>query len=74
MAQSRAHIQATTRYEHKAYDKITVRVRKDGDLTRDDIAFSAQAHGESMNEFILNAIRARMESPPGEITREPFVE
>jgi uncharacterized protein (DUF1778 family) len=61
MAQSRAHIQATTRYEHKAYDKITVRVRKDGDLTREDIAKSAQAHGESMNEFILNAIRARIE-------------
>lgn len=74
MAQSKAHIKATIRYESKAYDKILVRVRKDGDLTRDMIALSAQAHGESMNEFILNAIRARMDESTGEITREPFIE
>lgn len=74
MAQSKAHIKATIRYESKAYDKILVRVRKDGDLTRDMIALSAQAHGESMNEFILNSIRARMDAATAEIIREPFVE
>ena len=60
MAQSRAHIQATTRYEHKAYDKITVRVRKDSTLTREIITNAARDAGESLNEYILNSIKARM--------------
>lgn len=74
MAQTRAHIQATTRYEHKAYDKITVRLRKDGELTRDTVAACASACGESLNEYVIKAIIARMEKEPEEITREPFVE
>ena len=72
MAQSRAHIEATTRFEHKAYDKITVRLRKDGELTRDMVSIAARACGESLNEFIINAIRERMSDPPEEITREQF--
>lgn len=72
MAQSKAHIKATIRYESKAYDKILLRLRKDGELTRDMVALAAQARGESVNEFIINAIRERMSDPPEEITREQF--
>jgi predicted HicB family RNase H-like nuclease len=79
MAQSRAHIEATTRFEHKTYDKITVRLRKDGELTRELVAQAASEAGESVNEYVINAIRERMNGGsklPGieEITREPFFE
>ena len=60
MAQSKAHIKATTRYESKAYDKICLRIRKDTEPTRDTIAAAAAAVGESLNEFILNAVKDRM--------------
>ena len=61
MAQSKAHIQATTRYESKAYSKITLRVRKDGEINLEAITAAATARGESLNQFILTAIRERME-------------
>ena len=57
---SKAHIKATTKYEAKAYDKVLLRIRKDGDLTREDITAAATAAGESLNEYILNSIRERM--------------
>ena len=61
MPASRAHIQATTRYESKAYDKITLRLRKDGDLTRETIARAADQAGESVNAYIMQAILDRMQ-------------
>jgi uncharacterized protein (DUF1778 family) len=61
MAQSRAHIQATTRYESKAYNKITLRVRKDGEINLETITAAATANGESLNQFIITAITERME-------------
>lgn len=57
---SKAHIKATTKYESKAYDKVLLRIRKDGELTRDDITAAATAAGQSLNEFILESIRQRM--------------
>jgi len=57
---SKAHIKATTKYEAKAYDKVLLRIRKDGELTREDIQQAATAAGESLNEYILNSIRERM--------------
>jgi uncharacterized protein (DUF1778 family) len=62
MAQSPAHIRATTRFEHKTYDKITVRLRKDGDLTRDQVQAAADRTGESLNAFIIDAIKRKIES------------
>ena len=61
MAQSRAHIQATTRYEHKAYDKITVRLRKDTEPTRDTMTAAADAAGMSLNAYIIAAVIEKME-------------
>ena len=59
--QSKAHIKATNKYEKKAYEKITLRIRKDGKsgLSRDDIKESADKVGESVSEFILHAIKER---------------
>lgn len=62
MSQTRAHIQATTRYETKAYDKILLRVRKDSNRTREDIQIAANAAGESLNEYILKAVDMRMQN------------
>lgn len=60
MAQTQAHKKATQRFETKAYDKILLRIRKDGDRTREDIQKAAESAGESLNQYILNAIDMRM--------------
>ena len=60
MAQSRAHIEATTRYEHKAYDKVTLRLRKDTEPTRDTITAAADAAGMSLNAYVLEAVKEKM--------------
>jgi len=57
-AQRRAHL----KYESKAYDKILVRMRRDSDFTRKDIQRAADAKGESLNQYILNAVKMRMAS------------
>ena len=60
MAISQAQLRATSRYQTKNYDKVCLRIRKDGAVTRDVIAQAAEAVGESLNEYILNAIQMRM--------------
>ena len=71
-----AKMAAVNRYNQKNYVKITLRVRNDTEPTRDTISAAAAEAGESLNEFILNAIKQRlnMEDPEGieEIQREPF--
>ena len=62
MSSTPAKVRAQTKWEAKAYDKVLLRIRKDGDLTRDDITAAATAAGESLNEYILNSIRERMNS------------
>ena len=62
MAQTRAHIQATTRFEHKAYDKITVRLRKDGEITRADVQAAADQDGKSLNAYIIDCIKQRIDA------------
>ena len=70
---------ATTKYENKVYEKLCIRIREDRDgLTRDELTRIAAAAGQSVNEYVLQAIRERIErgsDPPEiipEITREPF--
>lgn len=57
MAQSRAHNEATNRYNKKAYDRLHVSLRKDADLNGGFVRAYAQARGESTNAFIIRAIR-----------------
>lgn len=61
MAQSRAHKEATQRYEQKAYDKVLLRLRKDTEPTRDTITAAADAAGLSLNAYILEAIKEKLE-------------
>ena len=59
---SKAQIKAQTKWEAKVYDKITLRTKKDGDLSRDAITIAATATGQSVNEFILESVRRRIET------------
>lgn len=54
-------LQATARY-HAKFEQIPFRVRTDGSdgITRETIAKAAERAGESMNTFIIEAIRQRM--------------
>lgn len=61
MPASKAHIRATTKFEHNTYDKITVRTRKDGDLTREQIQKAADQAGQSLNSYILEAVKEKIE-------------
>lgn len=59
---SDARIKANTRYENKAIDKITFRLRKDGGygITREDVQKAADACGVSVNEYVLQAVKEKM--------------
>ncbi len=61
MAQSKAHIEATGRYEKKAYDKILLRMRKDASINGDVIRTHAEVMGESVNAFLLRAVEEAIE-------------
>lgn len=53
-----AQRRAVGRYEAANYDKVLVRLRK-GD--REEIKAAADAAGESLNAYIVGAIRDRMD-------------
>lgn len=61
MPQTKAHIAATGRYEAKAYDKILLRIRKDGKITKETISNAAARIGSSLNAYIMEAVREKME-------------
>ena len=57
---NRQNAASRARYEAKAYDKLMLRLRKDG-LSADHVRVCADAAGESVNAYIVRAIRERME-------------
>lgn len=61
---SAAQKRATTKYENKVYDKILLRIRKDrpdpSGLSRDSIQAAADAEGKSINAYILEAVKEKM--------------
>lgn len=59
----RKQYQNNTRYEHNAIDKITFRLRKDGGygVTREDIQKVALSCNMSVNEFVLQAVKEKIE-------------
>ncbi len=63
MPASKAQQKAVNKYIAKAYDRINVTVPK-GDKER--IKAHADTRGESVNGFILRAIRAQMQRDAGE--------
>lgn len=58
---SEAQNKANQKYQRKAYDQTLLRFRKDGDLTLSDVQQIAEQHGESVQGFILQAIRERID-------------
>lgn len=58
-ARNRQNAASRNAYEARAYDKIVVRIRKDGDddLTAEQIRAAAKRDGMSINAWILDAIR-----------------
>ena len=67
MPASKAQQKAVNKYIAKAYDRINVTVPK-GD--KDRIKAHADTRGESVNGFILRAIRAQMQRDAREMERE----
>lgn len=59
---TQAQKEATARYQKKAYDKILLTIRKDGTMTADMIKEAAQKAGVSVNSYILQAVRRRMDT------------
>jgi len=57
MPKTDAQKRAQSKYEAKAYAKILLRVRAD---EIDEIRAAIEASGESVNGYILKAIRERM--------------
>lgn len=53
------------RYEAKVYDKVLLRLRKDTEVDKDVIQAAADRAGESLNGYIVQAIRERMEREKG---------
>lgn len=58
MAVSEAQKRATAKYEAKTYDQVKFKVYKG---QRETIKAFAEAHGYSMNSFILEAVTEKME-------------
>ena len=61
MPTSKAHIRATIKYEAKSYDKLCISIRKDADITREDIQAAADLEGESVNAYVMEVGRRRTE-------------
>lgn len=57
MTVSAAHLRATAKYEKKRYDRQGFRFDK-GEL--DVIRKAAAANGESLNAFVVNAVRDKI--------------
>lgn len=50
------------KYVSSNYDRVLVKIRKDAEITRESMKAAADQAGESLNGYILEAVRRRMES------------
>ena len=64
MALSEAHKRASKKYNEKTYEQISFRSHQDGSdgFTREIIVKAAAEHNESVNQYIIKAIRDRLNS------------
>lgn len=61
MALSEAKKRANAKYDAKTYQRINLLIRKDEHPNRAEITEAADVAGESLNGYIKQAIRERME-------------
>lgn len=64
MPRTESQRRALAKYENKSYDKILLRLRKDTEPTREQITEAATEAGETVNGFIIEAIKQRMNFSP----------
>lgn len=62
MSESEAQRRANLKYRKKAYDTFLLRLRSDKTPTKAEIENAANVSGESMHEYIINAILKRMQA------------
>ena len=58
---SEAQKKANLKWEAKAYDKVLLRIRKDTEPTRETITAAADAVGLSLNAYIMEAVKEKMQ-------------
>ena len=61
MAKTEAQMRATSKYDRKTYDYITMTVRKDSEINGNVIRAHAESMGESLNGFLLRAVTETIE-------------
>lgn len=52
----------TQEYIRNNYRQLSIRIREDQEPNRDQIARAAATAGESVNEYIMEAVRQRMKT------------
>lgn len=59
---SKSQAEAIRKYDDKAYDKVLLRLKKNSELSKQNIQAAATKSGESLNGYITNAVKMRMEN------------
>lgn len=49
------------KYRSTNYDTILLKIKKDAEISRNEIKSMADLAGESLNSYVLEAVRRRME-------------
>jgi len=57
-----ARTRASNKWNAKAYDRVNLILKKEASPTKDEVQAAADANGESLNAYIVEAIRQRLES------------
>lgn len=57
---SPAQVKAQSKWESKTYDKVLLRIKRDGELTRETIQKAAEKENLSLNAYILEAIEEKI--------------
>lgn len=55
-----AQTRASNKWNAKAYDRVNLILKKEVSPTKEEVQTAADAAGESLNAFIVNAIKQRM--------------
>ena len=62
VAVSRSPLWTEPTVNAKAYDRVNLVLKKETSPTKDEVQAAADAKGESLNAYIVEAIRQRLES------------
>lgn len=60
-----ARTRANNKWNAKAYDRVNLVFKKDVSPTKEEVQAAADAVGESLNRYIVGAVKQRMEKESG---------